>query len=563
MYDKDLLRRYARFEITARDLPRDYFVEDDVEAADLDVVYQITVDDMMAAVGVIEKMDIRFLDYMDEWYGPMQYGYALWQVLGLGRYYIEEEMYDANSYRKVDPTRILPTDEVGLGREILDALGNMADDVWYDNDKEYDHVYVNGEEIEHDEDDGVRFDEDDDNAEPTYPLAREVLDLKYIRELVRCYESNKSLPVAEWDFPDLIKKRYMYEMDEAIHADLEPAEDYAELFRRYTEELAAEDDKDALEILGYQYYGGTSVYPCDWVRARDIFTDLFENTGDARYANTLGYIYYYGRTENGVPDNEKAFYYFSYGAADGIYESRYKIADMINQGRAVPQNKELAAAIVSSMYRENREEFESERYDGKFADLALRMGGISENGAGWMFQKDPETALMYYLQARLAIHCRKEEKYYGDNVVEKNIEEAIERVLPLVKVNTDRSKNMVEIDVTSILGDYLDENCYVTFKPEEDMTSITFRRANASDYLVTLPNRMYCKLLREITIEHCDGTGFVEEPDLRKEYVVTDMNYNIENESLEFYCGTEVICRLKPDGWTFDMDQENEEDDDM
>ena len=69
--------------------------------------------------------------------------------------------------------------------------------------------------------------------------------------------------------------------------------------RRYTEELCREDNVFALRLKGYACYGGNRLYECDWTAARDCMLRLRELADDAEYANTLGYIYYYGRCNGG------------------------------------------------------------------------------------------------------------------------------------------------------------------------------------------------------------------------------------------------------------------------
>ena len=234
---------------------------------------------------------------------------------------------------------------------------------------------------------------------------------------------------------------------------------------------------------------------------------------------------------------------------------------MIAKGRAVPQNKELAASIISQMYKENRAGFESEFFDCKFADLALRMGGICENGTNDYYEPDLDEALGYYLQARLAIQRRKEFNFYGDSKVERSIEEAIARVTAKdVELDSDNTDSKVEVDIGPLLDDYDDECCYIRFSQENGKTSMTFTRDNGSDYLITLPKYMYCGLITEVTLEHDGKTAFVKKPDINREYVKTNMSYNFDNESWEFYCGEEMIFEIKDKGWMFDMEQGNSDD---
>ena len=70
-------------------------------------------------------------------------------------------------------------------------------------------------------------------------------------------------------------------------------------------------DPGSIQRRGYCYYCGTKIYPNDWLKARDAFEEYYQMTGDASAANTLGYIYYYGRCNGGVPEYDKAFRYFS------------------------------------------------------------------------------------------------------------------------------------------------------------------------------------------------------------------------------------------------------------
>ena len=93
-------------------------------------------------------------------------------------------------------------------------------------------------------------------------------------------------------------------------------------------------------IRGYCYYCGTSVYPNDWIKARDAFIEYYQLSGDPYAANTLGYIYYYGRCNGGVPEYDLAFRYFSIGHAYGCYESTYKLADMFVHGYSVVKNED-------------------------------------------------------------------------------------------------------------------------------------------------------------------------------------------------------------------------------
>ncbi len=116
-------------------------------------------------------------------------------------------------------------------------------------------------------------------------------------------------------------------------------------------------DPKAIQRRGYCYYCGTKIYPNDWYKARDSFIDYYQMTGDASAANTLGYIYYYGRCNGGVPEYEKAFKYFSIGHAYSYFESTYKLADMLAHGYGVVKDGESANHLYWSVYKENLKRF--------------------------------------------------------------------------------------------------------------------------------------------------------------------------------------------------------------
>ena len=151
--------------------------------------------------------------------------------------------------------------------------------------------------------------------------------------------------------------------------------------RRYTEELCREDNVFALRLKGYACYGGNRLYECDWTAARDCMLRLRELADDAEYANTLGYIYYYGRCNGGEPEYEKAFPQFSYAAANGLFEAIYKLGDLYSHGYGCRKSEETAQNLYHMVYNETKKKF-LRGYDASFADAALRLGKVFEYGIG-------------------------------------------------------------------------------------------------------------------------------------------------------------------------------------
>lgn len=213
--------------------------------------------------------------------------------------------------------------------------------------------------------------------------------------------------------------------DLSFKAEPEDRETYAKLVRLGVKKGWPE----ALEVMGYASYGGNEIFPEDWKMAEYCFKKLIatEQKPSPFYYNSLGYIYYYGRTNDAKPDYQKAYAYYSVAAIHGVYEAMYKVADMLIAGKGVPKNEEAGALLVERVALENRELLERGHYDCKFADAALRLGKLFEDGIGR--DKDLETAFSLYLQAEFAIRKRMEAyNFYGDAAVSRNIERAMRRV---------------------------------------------------------------------------------------------------------------------------------------
>ena len=99
-------------------------------------------------------------------------------------------------------------------------------------------------------------------------------------------------------------------------------------FHLELEKLAKKEDNWAMLCLGYNCYEGTNSFDVDYTKSCYYLEKYFEKTGDPDVARTLGYIYYYGRNNNGVPIKDKAFQYFSIAHISGDKaEATYKLAD--------------------------------------------------------------------------------------------------------------------------------------------------------------------------------------------------------------------------------------------
>lgn len=195
--------------------------------------------------------------------------------------------------------------------------------------------------------------------------------------------------------------------------------------RSYVDELAEQDEFIGLYWKGYLTYGGSPIYDVDWNESRRCLEKCFEMQCRVETANSLGYIYYYGRCNNGVGEYDKAFRYFSIAAMGGNHEAIYKIGDMFLKGKGVPENVSLANDIYKRVYKETRSLFCDGETACSFADAALRMAGVAER------ERSPETQIYaYYLEAEYAINERKRFCLYGDESVRASIQSGIEKYRP-------------------------------------------------------------------------------------------------------------------------------------
>ena len=237
-------------------------------------------------------------------------------------------------------------------------------------------------------------------------------DLSSVIADLRAWEENGDRLLPEREYTRRQKKQFLdYWNDDRLKtADGEVLDAY----RKFLEELCAEDDPEALKAKAYACYGdGNAAYGQNWPESMKCLLRLMEVKPDPLFANTLGYMYYYGRCNGGVPEYDKAFYYFSIGAARGYYESRYKLSDMFRHGYGVPRDPGIAAGLIWELYHDQLKKIRKGRFDSNFADVALRAGNLCKDGIDC--EADPEEAFYYYLQARYAIRMRiLTDEGYGD-----------------------------------------------------------------------------------------------------------------------------------------------------
>ena len=319
--------------------------------------------------------------------------------------------------------------------------------------------------------------------------------------------------------------------------------------------LSEEQEKEKAE-LGYAYYGGNSEYPCDWVKSRDIFLELMEESENKRgqYANTLGYIYYYGRTNDGVPQYDLALKYFSIGEAYGYFESTYKLADMYMKGQGVPKDEMAAFALVSRYFNETLKKFLMGE-DSCMADLALRMGRMLWNGTGT--EKDEHEAYWMLNLAEYAIDRRmKCDRQYGDEKVKAAIDTEIKKCREKLE-NVPAKK--VHFDYLPFINTIIDEGYLLDIKIEEQKNGLKFfirpvqklREEKTPKILINIPEQNYCRETDYITFTAPKGALSFKYR--RYDLYANDLFLDSEKNQWVFILGRDIQCIATVTDWVYTL----------
>ena len=328
----------------------------------------------------------------------------------------------------------------------------------------------------------------------------------HVEQIVSC----RNLPLAEKNYTDRQKRNYLVNI--GTEDMLKTAsETELRLYVRFTVELCAKGDRDALIAKGHACCGGNAVYPCDWEQARDIFLSLCEEKCDPSLANTLGNIYYYGRCNDGVPQYDEAFRWFSIGAVGGICESRCKLAEMLYlRGYGAGKNEITARTIMDELYEQTLLEFLNDGPECSLAEVALRLGNLIRDNTPTVNTNSPRKAYYYYLQAAYAIKQRiARRSYYGDKDLVDSIRKSIEDLRANNSLGIPKKTVRTE-DLSCFLGhqDLVRRYYHMKLKKTgDDEYKITIRVFSEwsgkapSKILLTLPEAHFCGMVDTVNIK--------------------------------------------------------------
>ncbi len=312
----------------------------------------------------------------------------------------------------------------------------------------------------------------------------------------------------------------------------------------------------SMKLLGYFYYEGINDFPYDQTKALYWFEKYFKKTGDPDVARTMGYIYYYGRTTNGVPQGDKAFQYFAIGHIAGKYfEATYKLADCYLKGYGTPICPQAAFNLVDEIYKPTRDNFLFGE-DSKFADVALRMGTFYKDGI--YVEKNLNEAQVFYLEAKAAIKERlKNMEYIGDRSVAAAINRNLEEVENKLHIPSERVVVDGGYDITGTTIGFRKQKYDINF--ENGKLFVTIRKTKKDDQKYYLPYANSIgfierskKVVLQMTLEFPDS-GFrlmeaVQENKIVEFVVLPEGIYAgikmKDNDVLPFFSKTESIVLI-------------------
>lgn len=509
---RDLLRSIARYEMTFRDFSEDG--EFDPDGFTVPAPYQITLDDLRAALTAVKKKRITVGEFAWYWLYPvdeLDYGK---DYFGLIDAFIAENDGDLP-----EGIRCIP--------DFLITAGDYFRDIWQE-------MIFTVEE------------EEDENA-----LLEDVIDIDSMLKQIRRYNRNRGKPLENRDYTDIEKECCISELGRDDRS-MDLTEQELALCRTFTEELCRKENRTALTLKAYACYGGNRLYPCDWDMSRQYLEKLYERYTDTNAANSLGYINYYGRCTDGEPDYDRAFGYFTAAAACDHPEGLYKLGDMFMNGYGCRKNTRAAANLYQRAMNVNSLKFMIGNNVSALPDACLRMGDLYSKGT--RAEKDPKEAYYYCTLGAYASRIRLQHSdFFGyketDKKIAKALEEARERLpedyfRPYLDLDTQED---LDILLKNLKGPF---DCELTRieKGGKKMLKIKLHRPKDMEEdmrgLVCYPELDICERAVSVTLE------IIQEKEWtfaggKKTVLFDSLFYNGKTGSFDFCYGSELTARVR------------------
>jgi len=405
-----------------------------------------------------------------------------------------------------------------------------------------------------------------DEGEQTWEIFKQLLNdlAEGEADLAACEQRLKQLiamrdqqiPLRTYD--RRVKEKYIRYYEDKNHLE-EALESEILLYVLFVDELCREKDPVAMRAKALALFGGNRAYACNWNKARDMLEELMGLDPYPGYGNLLGHLYLQGRTNQGRPEYEKAFRYFSIGAAGGMAESRYMLADLFRDGLGVPRNPLICLKLIQDLYGEHLTLLIRKEYDSCFPEVAFRFARIHQEGIG--LESNSRAALFFALQAEYALKKRRALKSLGDD---ESLAEALRAMIAvlqqqmLLSFESERIRDQLPAQILSFTP--LEEGDYFELKGrknKKDQLLIRLTRHSrrgekqAQSMLVTVPEGGFCA--------HVDSLRFeLEAPRIRLYQAQgdkEDFSFCFDAIDGERYLLGDKICARMGGNWHLLMDK--------
>ena len=224
--------------------------------------------------------------------------------------------------------------------------------------------------------------------------------IRICRDYIDSYLVNKNVPLRDRTFTDIDKWRFLNSIDISSVAELEGDELF--LCRRFSEELSSQNDTTALLIKGLSCYFGNVLYPKDMAAAEENLSSLYRISGDPFAAGLLGNICIEG-LNNGRPDFDSAFRYYSAAAASDDIHSMMMLSTMYSDGLGCTKSVRAAHDVVFRAYTLARRDFSPDAGHDDFAGCAFMLARLCSDPDNIPYGfYDRDDSVRFLLEARSA-----------------------------------------------------------------------------------------------------------------------------------------------------------------
>lgn len=506
---KDQLRQIARYEITFKEIFNGaYFDEVKIFCRD---VYPISLDDLYQALQAIKAADPTIHDFGEYWVYP------------ISQLPDEFDLYKACG--DIDGT--LPKDDEYPGLKTTDEeyFQNLwwdLEDIWEDFD-DYSHIS----------------------------------EIKYFDKLISDFSrflKDRNLMITERQFSDADMQSYIKKFIDPDYLN-KATNNQVILANEFINRLCSKNNEIALRLKGFACYGGNRLFPCNWEASRDCFIRLFDIQDDPEIAERIANIYYEGLCNRGIPEYDVAFSYYSIAAANGLYESMCKQADMYYKGLGCKKSPHTARTLYQKIYNECGT-YLQEGKSGKFTDAALMMGNVFENGIGG--DVNLPFAYFCYLQAEYGTKMQASDRENSvDSATVATIQKRIKKIRD--KLPKDFFQEFADFYLPYVFEDFCKYNgrCKLS-KSGNETTSLkltsefVLSRTNPDQdpLLVIIPEISFCERIQKATYILGQGAEiwFTDNSD---SIFYTFCIFNNEESRYEFWYDDELAAWVKSDYYRF------------